>query len=155
VTYSTAAHRDAERALWLYDMHLLAEKLDEVERRTVVEIAARTRTVDVCADALTLVARHFASAGAEALLAQLSPEAMPSGAASRYLRADARKVDLLVADLQALPGWGARAQLLREHLFPPPAYMRETYPHSGRLLLPVLYIRRILGGARRWLARPR
>jgi hypothetical protein len=154
--HRVAHHRDAERMLWLYDMHLLAGTLDAADRRAVVEIAARTRTADVCAGALTLVARHFESAAAAALLAQLAGPTAPAGApASRYLRADARKVDLLVADLQALPGWRARAQLLKEHLFPPAAYMRETYPHSSPLLLPFLYARRIAGGARRWFERPR
>lgn len=153
--HRVAHHRDGERLLWLYDIHLLSASLDDDDRRAVVEIAGRTRTVDVCADALTLVVRHFESAPAAALLAQLAHPA-PSTAtpASPYLRADARRVDLLVADLQALPGWGARARLLREHLFPPVAYMRETYPHTSPVLLPWLYARRIAGGARRWFERP-
>lgn len=153
--HRVAHHRGADRLLWLYDVHLLSGALDADERRGVVEIARRTGTADVCAAALTLAAGHFPSDGAAALLRDLAPAAAPSGAASRYLRADARKVDLLVADLQALPGWRARAQLVREHLFPPAAYMRATYPHASPLLLPFLYARRILGGARRWLARPK
>jgi hypothetical protein len=152
--HRVAHHRDAERLLWLYDIHLLTEALDDVDRRAIVEIAARTRTVDVCAGALTLVARHFESEGAQALLAQL-PRAAPDGTpASRYLRADARKIDLLVADLQSLPNWRGRLQLVREHLFPPAAFMRATYPGSSPLLLPLLYVRRIAGGARRWFERP-
>jgi hypothetical protein len=154
--HRAAHHRDAERLLWLYDMHLLAGALDDADRRTVMAIAAGTRTVDVCRDALTLVARHFESEPARTLLASLPPASGSADTpASSYLRADARKVDLLVADLRSLPGWRSRLRLVREHLFPPAAYMRETHPGASPVRLPYLYARRIASGARRWFHRPR
>ncbi len=145
---------DRERLLWLYDIHLLANALTEGGRGVVIEVAARTRTADVCATALTIASRQFASPGAGALLEQL-PQSASDRSTTPYLRGNARRVDLLVADLRALPGWRSQVRLVREHLFPPAAYMRATYPQTSPVLLPFLYVRRIVGGARRWFQRPR
>jgi hypothetical protein len=82
-----------------------------------------------------------------------APPGRAAGAAA-YLRADARKVDLLAADLRALPDWRSRARLLREHLLPPPEYMRAAH-RSRRGWLPALYVWRIARGARAWFRRPR
>jgi len=145
---------ERERLLWLYDIHLLANALTEAGRGVVIEVAARTRTAGVCAAALTTARQQFPSPGADALLEHL-PRSAIDGSMTPYLRGNARRVDLLVADLRALPGWRSQVRLIREHLFPPAAYMRATYPQSSPVLLPFLYARRIVGGARRWFQRPR
>ena len=77
-----------------------------------------------------------------------------SPSVSAYLERRASKADLLVADLRALTGWRPRLRLLREILFPPAAYMFATYGGSSRIVLPAWYLRRIAGGARRWLRHP-
>jgi hypothetical protein len=63
-------------------------------------------------------------------------------------------VDVLLSDVTALPDWRARARLVKEHVFPPAAYMREAYGISGRGWLPALYIWRFATGARRWFRPP-
>ena len=154
--HRVAHHHDGERLLWLYDLHLLAAALDDAGCRTVAEIAARTRTSAVCARGLTLASRHFQSPHVARLLDQLQDApADHESPASRYLREDARKVDLLLADLRALPTWTSRARLVREHLFPSADYMRATYEGSHGMPLPALYAWRIVNGARRWFQRPR
>ncbi len=46
---------------------------------------------------------------------------------------------------------GARAlRLLREHVFPAPAYILNYYGRRQPLLLPALYLHRILRGAGSW-----
>ncbi len=67
-----------------------------------------------------------------------------------YLDDGLRKVDILMSDLRCLPSWRARLRLLREHLFPPAAFMLASYAVSNRPALPFLYAHRILGGAARW-----
>ena len=151
--HRAAHHHDVERLLWLYDIHLIADALNPADSRIVAEIAGRTKTSSVCASALTLAVDPFRSPAGAALRAQLGPSAIDSGA-SLYVRRDARLVDLLLADLRALPTWTARMRLVREHLFPPAEYMRATYGRASPAMLPALYAWRVAAGVRRWFQRP-
>ena len=153
--HRVAHHHDVERLLWLYDIDLLAGALDEAGSQVVSEIAARTKTSTVCVSALNLAVEAFRSTAAAALLTRLRQSAPDNRSpATLYLRDGARPVDLLVADLRALPTWTARARLVREHLFPPAEYMRATYGRSSPAMLPALYAWRVVAGVRRWLQRP-
>jgi hypothetical protein len=71
-------------------------------------------------------------------------------AAEAYLAGHLRALDVLLSDVKALPGWRARGRLLLEHLLPSAAYMHARYGASSRALLPILYARRVIFGARRW-----
>jgi hypothetical protein len=62
-----------------------------------------------------------------------------------------RKLDVLRSDLAALQGWRAKRKLLGEHLFPPPAYMRERYGIRTPALLPFSYAWRMVRGGAGWL----
>jgi hypothetical protein len=148
-------HQDRGDLLWLHDVHVLADRLSADAAAGVLAIARRTRTGAVCARGLRLAGERFATALPPSFVADLeNSDVRASSPTASYLRPDARKIDLLAADLRALPGWRARARLLREHLFPPADYIFETYGRSGRMLLPALYLWRMAAGARRWLRRP-
>jgi hypothetical protein len=68
-----------------------------------------------------------------------------------YLSKELRLVDGLMSDLRALrPRDGLR--LLREHLFPPTAYMRQKYGARSRAAMLMSYARRIAAGLPKWLA---
>jgi len=147
-------HHDAGDLLWLYDLHLLADGLNDAEAARTLAIARRTGTTAVCARGLSLAAGRFDTRVPAALLAdEPSAEQRPSLTAV-YLRPDARKVDLLRADLRSLPDWPSRARLLREHLFPPAEYMLAASGRTSRAMLPALYAWRIARGAWSWLRRP-
>src|SRR5258705_13581156 len=60
---------------------------------------------------------------------------------------------LLRLDLDALPDWKTRGRLIREHLLPSASYMRERYGVRSNLLLPALYVWRVLHGAPKWRRR--
>jgi hypothetical protein len=70
-----------------------------------------------------------------------------------YLSGDRRLAGHLWIDLRALPSWSRRWQLIKEQVFPPARYMRDVYAPASVAPLPVLYTRRVLHGARKWLAR--
>ena len=145
-------HDDAERLLWLYDIHLLAHDMARESFEQFVELAAQKQIRAVCAEGLTLAQHWFNTR----LPAQVM-HTLAAGAAEPtrvYLDGRLRKVDVLWSDLMALGGWRARWQLLREHLFPPAAYMLERSGVSSRLVLPALYASRIVRGAWRWFRRP-
>ena len=61
------------------------------------------------------------------------------------------QVDVLRLDLDALPSWRARGRLIREHLLPSTSYMRARYGVRSNILLPGLYVWRVLHGAPKWL----
>jgi hypothetical protein len=147
-------HHDSGDLLWLYDLHLLADGLTEEEAAVVLEIMRRTGTGAICARGWSLARERFDTRLSPALLADEESSREATSSLAAYLKPDARRVDLLTADLKALPNWQSRLRLLREHLFPPAEYMLSSYPQSSRATLPVLYLWRIARGARRWFGPP-
>ena len=130
---------------WLYDLHLLAGALDDASRAAFAGAAARGRYVEVAACALSRAREFFpappldlaidvlraAGGGDEPSAALISPGRTPF---ADFL------LDLRVA------GWRRGGTLVREHLFPPPEYMRMAF--AGRSL-PIAYAARFLRAARR------
>jgi hypothetical protein len=151
--HRVAHHQDSDDLLWLYDLHLLAGGLSTADAAAVGEIAGRTGTRAICARGLSLAAERFGTHVPASLAGDAAAYVDPSSLTAVFLRHDARKVDLLAADLRALPTWRARLRLVREHLFPPAEYMLASSGTSTRAMLPALYARRIMRGARTWLRR--
>jgi hypothetical protein len=148
-------HHDSGDLLWLYDLHLLADRLPDADVTEVLVIARETRTVAICARGWHLARERFDTRLPAELLAEDETAADSAPSLEIYLKPGARKVDLLAADLRALPDWRSRARLVREHLFPPAEYMLSS--HGGgwrRAMLPALYLWRIARGARRWFRPP-
>jgi hypothetical protein len=149
-----AHHGDDERLIWLYDIHLISEGLTASEREDFINLADAKQLMTVCRDGLAAAEQRFRGRGVALLLGTL--EARKSGRPEQseiYVTGRLRKVDVLVSDLKALDGWGARMKLLREHLFPPPSYMQQVYGVSSRALLPLVYVWRIANGAAGWWRR--
>ena len=68
-----------------------------------------------------------------------------------YVSGPVLKRDVLASDLAELPGWRARARLVKEHAFPPAAFMRTRYGIESAMWLPALYVHRLVTGAFKWL----
>jgi hypothetical protein len=147
-------HHDSVDLLWLYDLHLLAGGMNEDGAARVRETADRTGTSAICSRGLSLAAERFGTQVPADLLAHHALAHDDRSPWAAYLRPDARKVDLLTADLRALPDWRSRLRLVREHLFPPAEYMLAVSGRSRRAVLPALYAWRIARGARSWFNRP-
>ena len=148
--HRVAHHADEDRLIWIYDIHLLAEHFTPGDQEEFVSLAAAKQLVAVCADGLALAHQMFGGASTASLLARLAPSKAPIERSAVYLVRRRRKVDVLVSDLKALPGWKERCKLVREHLLPPARYMRETYGVRVPALLPFYYVWRIARGAREW-----
>lgn len=148
-THRVAHHYDTDSLLWLYDIDLLARRLDERGWNEITALASERRIRQVCARGLGLAAGLFGAPVPAEVLAHLTSahEIEPTAA---YLRPHLRRVDILRSDLHALGGWRVRAQLLREHLLPAPRYILATYGQTRASLLPALYVHRILRGAFKW-----
>lgn len=150
-----AVHRAAHHAgggprLWLFDIHLLAESLDEAGRSAVIREAVARRVAAITAASLEAAHAAFGGAATRELAAGLAGAAGEPSA--RFLRPRRRFWEAL-DELRSLPGVRRRAQLAREWLFPPVSYIRAAYGRDRRLPLPLLYMVRALTGARRWCGR--
>jgi len=145
--HRAAHHRDSEELLWLYDIHLLTERLTADDWSVFLARARRAAVQALCHRGLTLAAESFDSPLPAAVLSELAHAHREPSAI--YLSKQLRLVDGLMADLRTLP-LRHRVRLLAEHLCPPAEYMRQRYGAASRAALLVSYARRIAAGLPRW-----
>jgi hypothetical protein len=152
--HRVAHHAGVEDLLWLYDIHLLAEPLSDMEAAEFVMLATERRVAAVCADSLRTAVRETGARLPRPIASWLERAPWQDAAepTAAFLERQ-RGVDRLVSDLGALPGLRARARLLWQHAFPRPQYMLRKYSAHQRWMLPYLYVKRILEGAPRWFTR--
>lgn len=137
------AHFEADRLIWLYDLHLLAGRLSAAEWRDLGARARAKGLAGICREGLARAAEAFGTALPAELDRLLAPATTPE-APEAYLRAGA--LGQQVMNFRALGGTGPRLRLLRELAFPPAAYMRARYAQVRPAWLPWLYARRALKG---------
>jgi hypothetical protein len=140
-------HRNVERPLWIYDIHLLASRLTVGDVESFVDRARQKRMATVCASGLRMAREMFGTEVPDAVFRQLSSIGEPSAA---YLDHGRRWHDELASSVCGLSSWRSRLRLLREVMFPGPHYMLGAYGLNqnplGALLLPALYVHRNVHG---------
>jgi hypothetical protein len=132
--------------VWLEDIRLLADAIDDGGRRQFVDRAVAGSYTVILDAALRTARLYFDSAGLDRAIAAVAACVNSSEAASALTRDRRRKVDDLWLDLRHAP-WRRRAQLLREHVLPPADYVRARFGGPA----PVAYAKRFLLGVRKWL----
>lgn len=145
--HRAAHHEDSEDPVWLEDIHLLATALGPDEWNEFVERASGRRVSALCARGVTLAMEHFQTRVPPDIMKDLSLER--AEASSLFLRKDIRPIDRLISDVRAI-GPRAASRLVREHLFPPAAYMQARYQIGRRALLPAYYVARAWNGMFKW-----
>ena len=116
-------HPGSSNMLWVWDLHLLASPMCDQELREFTSLAAARGLGRLASDGLAMTRDWFGTAGLDGPIQVLNDAAsrvnaapiMPSGSAQS---------DIVRQDLQALTTWRERGRLVREHLFPPPNYIR-------------------------------
>ena len=141
-------HRNEQRALWVYDIHLLASRLSLGDVEKFVELALSKKMAAVTARGLRTSRQIFNTKVPSSVLSRLSsPRGEPSAA---YLEEDRRWHHELISSVRSLPTLSDRLKWLREVLFPSPAYMLGAYGLRGKplaaFLLPALYLYRNVFG---------
>lgn len=145
-------HDEPDRFKWLFDIHLVASRFTPAEWTSFADAVLDRQVSAVCLDSLARAAEWFATPVPEAYAADVRfADARPREQTAAYLRTRP-KASQVLDDLRALPRWTDRLQLLREHLFPAAAYMREVYAPGSERPLPVLYVQRALRGLVKWLS---
>ena len=152
--HRVAHHADTRNLLWLYDIHLLVRGGD-AEPAAFAALASARGMREVCARGLTLAAEAFGGIDPRWLTALSDSDGpgAPAEPSAAFLRGRLSLAAILRADLAATPRWRGRLRILREHLFPNRAFMYERYGARHRAALPVLYLRRIVGGVPKWFRR--
>ena len=145
--HRVAHHFDPPTLIWLYDIHLLVSAMNANDAARFVALAVDGGLTAICARGLALSQHHFRTPRPAAF-----DRLVPAGdePLAAYMDEAFRPFDALVSDLRALDGFGARWQLLREHLFPSSRYVRGARSRLGSGPLPWVYARRIAGGVSRW-----
>jgi hypothetical protein len=150
--HRVAHHAGASCLIWLYDIDRLARQLDDEDWNLVVRITTERRMASVCRASLAESVRTFATPVPADVLAALdrAASAGPDEASARYVEGLPGSVQGALTDLTATSSLRDRFRIAREHLLPPPSYMREVYAPGSRAPLPWLYARRVLKGVRKW-----
>jgi hypothetical protein len=143
-------HPGSRNLLWIHDLHMLASGLTPEEMRQVQEIAGARGLGPLAADGLVLARDWFGQAAVDPIIDALRARG-PHQDDAMVLQGPWTQARVLRLDLDALPNWRARGRLIREHLLPSTRYMRARYGVRSTLLLPGLYIWRVLCGAPQWL----
>ena len=146
--HRVAHHYDDDTLIRLLDIDRLARGLSADGWESLERVAAEKQVIAVVRRGLERAKRFF-DTPVPAGFVERAPSASAEPCAA-YLAARITRVDILRSDLRALRSWRARAQLVREHLFPPAWYMFATSGTTSRLALPRLYAMRIVRGAAAW-----
>jgi hypothetical protein len=143
-------HHDAPDLLWLYDIHLLAGRLSPMDWSGFDSYASDRGVWPICARSLSRARERFGTRLPEPIAAATAAAA---GTPLDGFERGGREVDLLRMNLRALKTWPERLRLLREHLFPPAAFIVDRYHIGHRAALPWAYLHRIVTGAPKWFRR--
>jgi len=141
-------HHDSDRLIWLYDIHLLRERMTDDEHRQFWALAAARRVAAICR--ASVEAANGVFGGAEPPQGAGVARDEPSSA---FLNRSRRYSAVIAGDLAALPGWGARFKRLRQLAFPPSAFMMQSFGARWRASLPLLYAYRGARGVTRLFRR--
>ena len=140
-------HRNSERLIWLYDVHLLLGRLSSSDMEQFAAIAVRKQVSAICLHQLTVTRTRFHTAIPDRLMRMLAAsEAEPS---AEYLRPGRRWEHEFASNVRGLARWRDRLRLVREVTLPGPRYMLDAYGVGprGMVLLPGLYVHRCVRGA--------
>jgi putative nucleotidyltransferase-like protein len=149
--HRVAHHANSDRLLWLYDIVVLLNAMSapELERARAIAEAKDLQSIVAAGvgRALDVIGPRAQKPEIDRLLRTTDPR---DPATIEFLRARRTKFDDLRSDIRALSGWAAKLRLIREHLFPPAAYIRQAYGVSHPVLLPFAYAVRAVSGATKW-----
>jgi hypothetical protein len=141
-------HRNLERVIWVYDIHLLASRLSTEDLERFADLAVAKGAGPICARGLALARSRFGTWVPDRVTSRLA--SVGNGALSDYLRPGRRWHHEFLSNLRGLRRWGDRLRLAREVLFPSTRYILASYGLTnqaiGFALLPALYLHRNVHG---------
>jgi hypothetical protein len=141
-------HFRSSRMMWLYDIHLLAERLSPDDEKEFWSRAAERRVVIICRQTLDDVREVLGGRD----LAASAPEPEGDEPSRAFLDRHRRRASILGSELAVLT-WRERLQRIRQLAFPPPAFVMQSFGTRRRAALPWFYVWRGLRGLARLFRR--
>ncbi len=143
-------HKNEQRLLWVYDVHLLAKALDPGGFNELVNRATPKGIAAVCAHGLRVSRDCFGTAIPPGVLDRLAAAPVSEQPSAAYLAPARSWANETASNLRGLPRWSDRLRLLKEIALPSPRYMLQAYGVGdsglGKALLPALYLHRGVRG---------
>ncbi len=129
--------------IWLYDIHLLAEKFNDEQYKEFTNLANKKRICGICLDGIQQSVKVLNTVIAEEIISQLK-----EGASNEKFSTEIgeSRLAMELSNLRALPGWKERVGLIKERVFPDANYMMVKYDTHKKALLPYLYLKRAVEG---------
>lgn len=137
-----SAWHDANRLIWIYDIHLMVEQMNPAELVAFSEKAVNLNVQAVCHEGLNKSRMLFGTLISDPVAERL---AVPqnSGLAKKFARSN---LALLLDDWRALHNSNARGGLLHELFLPDSETLLQKYRKRRHWWLPLLYLRHAVGG---------
>lgn len=133
----------SNRLIWLYDIHLLANIMEEHQWTAFIDMSIRKNLAGVSVNGLLKSKKNLNTYIPDRVIDALNNHAstdpfhaMQNG--SRWI--------FYFRIFQSMPGWTERLCFLLENLLPPSEYMLVKYNRKNIFWLPILYILRLAGG---------
>ena len=145
-----AHHQGNERLIWLYDLKLLTSAFDREAWPALCDLSRAQGIAGICLDGLRAARRLLRSSLPTDVETTLAAAA-PAERSNVYAEGTLSRRDVLLSDMRTLSTWSSRLRLLREHVFPSPAFIRQRYNSHSGWPLPALYLYRLVAGASRWI----
>ena len=152
--HRVAHHSGESRLIWSADVSRQSAALAEAQIVTLIARATTAGVAAICAneiDAARQVWGGQCGASVDAVVMRLRDLGRTERSRA-FLREGRGRLGDLWLDLWGLTHWTDRVRLLLEHVAPPAAYIRGNSTVSP-VMLPWLYVRRLVRGAVRWTRR--
>jgi hypothetical protein len=140
--HRVAHHFDTENLLWLYDIHILSQGRNEIWFQKFYKLAKEKKVWNVCARGFQLSSQWHGTRLPKFILNGEKELNEPSDV---FLNPNRKWIHDIYHDLRFLR-WSKGFQYMVERVFPDPAYMLKKYSCTSKILLPTLYLHRILRG---------
>jgi hypothetical protein len=147
LVHRVAHHNSSVDLLWIYDMHLIAERMTPDAWERFVENCVQSRVCCIAADGLDVLVDVLRSPVPVEVIARVS--AVPNEPSAALLGGELTELGLEWINFKNLRGVRERLKFVRAHLAPPPGDV-SFGAHAG-WRLPVRYVARAVLGARKWL----
>ena len=135
---------NADRLIWLYDIHVLVQSLSDAQWQSVMTLAEERGVCGPCLDGLRTTQTAFETVVPDEVWGRLRTGADREGWFNPRLARKRWRLEWL--NFRALPSTAARLRWLSQHLFPDADFMRRQYGFRHPLGLPWFYGVRIARG---------
>ncbi len=131
------------RLIWLYDIYLMMQKKTQSDWQNVLHMTKEKKLSQALLDGLQTSGDYFG----EKIPGSIQEELKKQGQGEYFTpESQSSRLRSELSRFKSLRGWKPRLLLLKEHLFPSPDYILKKYQTTNPLLLPWLYIKRIVQG---------